>query len=331
MIYQFRHDRDITGEILARIKRDKQLSQGWGGGKEADLDLRGEDFINRTVVCHKLATTRTPSNLTRMKEFKNGDMLVVPHLPEYGKVSVHIVKGDFPSCYHYDASDDTYQNHRISLKDSFGLQGEISIYNEGLLDWYAKLAWLRYPVLAIPQFEKNFSDVIKKMQADPSKSFDPSGLSDFLNKCSKQVGEVLTEKLRGMPAAGGEISFESVCERLLIANGYEIVARNQYNNLGGDTDRECRRSRRDTSIFEGGDVTLAVQIKKHEGMTDETAVNQVLGMIQKRPEADGCVMSAADGFTPEAKRLADDNGIVLIDRHQICVLLMSLLSKGVES
>ena len=254
-------------------------------------------------------------------------MVIVPHLPEYGTVSVHVVDGDFPNCYSYDVSDDTHQNHRIVLKDSFGLGGEISIYNEKLLAWYGKLKSLRLPVLPIPEFGEIFSDVVTAVRAEGACRYDPSELDDFLNRVSQVVRGVVTQELLSMPPSGSAISFESLCERLLKANGYEIEARNQYDRHGGDVDLRCKRSRRDTSIFEGGDVTLFVQIKKYTGETKADAVRQVLTMIEREPQADGCVMSMAEDFTSEAQLLAEGNGIVLLNRHEICGLLMPLLSQ----
>ena len=331
MTYNFRHDRSRTNDITARIDNDKQISQGWGGGDRADLDLRKDDFIAKTVAYYTLSTTRIPSNLTRMRQFQDGDLLVTPHLPEYGRVSVHIVDGDFPSCYYYDPSDDTHQSHRIGLKDSFGLAGEISIDHVTLLPWRAKLQWLRFPVLAIPDFNEAFSDIIKRMASDPSRSFGPSKLNEFLTGVFEKVKKVMTEELRNMPPSGGAISFEGLCEKLLQENGYKVVQRNQYDRQGGDVDLVCSRSRRDTSVFEGGDVTLFVQIKKHKEKTGPEAVNQVLKMISEDQHADGCVMSMADGFTEDAEQLAKDHGIVLLDRHKICGLLVPQLSNLIEA
>ena len=329
MTYNFRHDRSRTPEILARIDRDKQISQGWGGGEGANLDLRKDDFVAKTVNYYNLRTTRIPSNLTRMREFKDGDILVVPRIPEYGTVSVHIVDGDFPDCYGYDVSDDTHQNHRIALKDSFGLMSEISIGHVTLLAWRAKLQWLRLPVLAIPDFSEAFSDVVTAMRSDPSRRFRPSELDDFLTRVSHSIEDIVTEELRSMPSSGSGISFESLCGQLLQVNGYKVDRHNWYDRQGGDVDLKCKRSRQDTSVFEGGDVTLFVQVKKHKELTDAKAVNQVLKMIDQEPQADGCVMSMADGFTEEASRLAKDNGIVLLDRHEICGLLVSHLSERI--
>ena len=326
MIYNFRHDKERTGEVLTRILVDKEISQGWGGGEEANLDLRQEDFVGKTFTYYRgehCRTTRIPSNLTRIRDFNDGDLLVMPHLPDYGKVSIHIVDGDYPSCYRYETPDDTHQNHRIKINASFGLDGGISIYNTELLEYCSSLRSLQLPVLPIPYFFETFSDIVKAKRSNPSLHFDKSELEDFLSGVYEEIKNVVTGKLRSMPSSGGEISFEGICERLLQINGYKIESRNQYDRQGGDIDLRCIRSRSDISIFESGEVTLFVQIKKHEGKTKETAVIQVLNMLEKDPKADGCVMSMADDFTDNARRLAENSGIVLLTRDDICRLLMS--------
>ena len=139
MIYNIRHDRNLTGVIVNRIQEENQFSQGWGGGGEVNLDLREDCFVENTKIYHKLATNRIPKNLTWMREFHDWDVLVTPHLPEYGQVSIHFVNGNFPDCYNYVPGDDSYLNHRISLLRSVGLDREISMRNLILLPWYAKL------------------------------------------------------------------------------------------------------------------------------------------------------------------------------------------------
>ena len=327
MIYNFRHDRGRAGEVSARIRDHKEISQGWGGGLEANLDLHQEDFVSKTFAYYKgeyCRTTRIPSNLTRIRDFKDGDMLVMPHLPEFGKVSVHIVDGDYPNCYRYETADDTHQNHRIKINDSFGLDGEFDIYSTELLEYRASLRSLQLPVLPIRYFFEVFSDIVKANRSDPSHRIVKSELEEFLNGVVYDgIKNVVTEKLRSMPALGSGISFEGICERLVQINGYKIENRNQYDRQGGDIDLRCIRSRRDISIFESGEITLCVQIKKHWEKTNEDAVKQVLKMLDNEPRADGCVMSMADGFTDEAIRLAESNGIVLLNRDDICGLLMS--------
>lgn len=335
MIYNIRHDRTQTHDIARRAAEEQLLSQGWGGGRDGNLDLRDlrhDDFVERVMNHYKkhMRSTRIPTNLTRMALFKDGDLLVTPHLPEKDKVSLHIVDGDFPECYDYDydydTEDDTHQNHRIRLKQSVGLDGRISIRNERLHSWHAKLRSLQLPVLPIPDCEEIFRTIFDEMVDDPSREVTPSELDDFIDALAQGTEEFLTTKLRSMAPAGGSISFEKMCERLLEATGYEIEGRNQFDRKGGDVDLRCRRARGDTSPFEGGDVTLFVQIKKHKGATDEVAVRQVLKMMEAEPHADGCVMSVADDYTDSAKKLADGNAIVLLDKSAICSQLLSLLA-----
>ena len=325
MIYNFRHDSSQKDLILQRLREDQELSQGWGGGNGADLDLRKPDFVQRVMRHYDLGTTRVPSNLTRMREFQDGDILVTPHLPAYGQVSIHFVRGAFPDCYCCDSDDDSHLNHRIRLKDSLGFNGEISIYNERLLPWRAALRWLRLPVLPIPDFLGLFSKIVDETATDPSHYFPASGLDDLITGFGRKLkNEQVTSWLRGLPPS----DFEGVCERLLKSHGYEIVRRNKFNRQGGDVDLVCRRLRSDTSFFESGDVTLFVQVKKYEGMANEEAVNQVIGMLNDDPQAVGCVMSTADDYTSEAKRLAESNGIILLNKDSISSLFLKLLSES---
>ena len=63
------------------------------------MDLRREPdtFVRDCFECYKplgMKSTRVPTNLLRIRQFRDGDVLVVPHLPERGKVSILLVDGD---------------------------------------------------------------------------------------------------------------------------------------------------------------------------------------------------------------------------------------------
>lgn len=335
MIYNFRHDKDHTDSITARIVHDRQLSQGWGGGQnEANLDINQPNFIDECVRFHELRTTHIASNLCRIRDFRDGDVLVTPHIPEYGKLSIHEIEGDFPECYTYVHSDEIYQNHRINLRNSIGLQPnqEINVYNVNLAEYCAALKFLRLPVLPIPQFESIFNEIYSEFSNNQQQDYGASKLDEFLRKLSGETVDYVIEKLRSIAPSGGGISFENLCERLLQSQGYKIVGRHIYNRKGGDVDIHCVRTRSDFSIFESGNVDLYVQIKKHGGETDEQSVQQVLDMIveQKSDSINGCVMSAADEFSRSARKLAEDNGIVLLTKREICSLLLPLLARMLD-
>ena len=326
MIYNIRHDRGRTQEIAERIRREKQVSQGWGGGTSGNLDLRTEDFVKNTRSWYGLSTTRIATNLSRMKEFRDDDILVLPRLPEYETVSLHIVDGDFPSCYEYDSSDSTDLNHRIKVKRSFGMNGELHVRSMPLVQYHAKLPWLRLPVLPMPQFESIFAKLVEEMSAESADKtqYGPAELDDFLRDMACSVDAVVTKEMRKIHPIGGAISFEELCKKIVVGSGYgyEVVDRNKYNREGGDLDLICQRP---GTVFETEGPTLCIQIKKHEKKTGKEAVKQVVGMLGDQPSAHGCVMSAADGFTEEAEKMAYDHGIKLLNRRDIFRLLMPQL------
>lgn len=325
VIYNFRHDRDRTAEIAARIEADHEVSQGWGGG-EANLDILEKGFVDATRECYELNTTRIPTNLSRIGDLKDGDLLVMPHMPKQGCVSIHVVDGSFPECYRYEPEDVTHQNHRVMVRQSFGMGGEISARHVTLAEYHAQLRWLRLPVLPIPQYGAEFETIVRRMEVDATAEFRPSALDEFLLGVAVELEKLFIKRVRGISASGGDISFEKLCERLLTANGYRVERRNQYDGVGGDVDLVCKRMRGNTSIFETGEVTLFVQVKKHGDMSDAEGVKQVVAMQRAQPDADGCVMSSADGFTAEACSLAKRHGIALLGKRDIFQLAMQVLA-----
>jgi predicted ATPase len=167
MIYNFRFDRDALVEILRRLCEGNFLSQGWGGG-DNNLDisrLSKELFIRHCQEYYGLKSN-TPRNLSKIYDFKNGDILVTPHLPEPGKVSLHIVEGDFPACYYYLEHDDSHLNHRIKIRKSYGIDGSISIDNFELALWRSKLQSLRLPILPIEKYESIFQKLIHRIEKE---------------------------------------------------------------------------------------------------------------------------------------------------------------------
>ena len=330
MIYNFRFDKSRIEEILRRLREEKLLSQGWGGGEEGGLDIRQEDYVTRCFKFYRdhLTSTHIPSNLTWMREFKDGDLLVTPHLPEHGKVSIHIIDGDWDDCYDYLECDETHLNNRIRIKKSYGLDGNIDINNALLSRWRGKLQWLRYPIIPIERWEEDFDLVIESLEEDSNATFELSGLDEYLELLVSDVLSLIKKKLADIQPSGTEISFESICERLLSSFGYRIERRHEYDGEGGDVDLRCVRERADISPFDFGQTILLVQVKKHTGITDKLAVEQLLPMMRQETNAEGCVMSLADSFSEEAEELARMHGILLMGGDEICRLLLGELTKS---
>ena len=323
MIYNFRFDRERRDTILKRLENDSVLCQGWGGGQEGDLDLRQDNFRERTVNRYGMDTTHIPSNLTTMRDLEDGDLLVVPHLPKRNTVSIHEVDGDYPRCYDYAENDDTSLNHRLHIRTSWGLRGNIDVNTWKLAPWKAKLPWLRYPVLPIEEYEPHFREIIEKLKENPEREFGASTLEQYLQDLETQLIKDTQSRLERILPSGTGISFEEVCKLLLTSAGYEVTDRHRYDGEGGDVDFVL--SRANVSSFETDQTVLFVQVKKHKDETGKKAVQQVLKMMKQEPNADGCVITLADRFSDKARALARNNGIALVDGPTTCRLLIEEL------
>lgn len=321
MIYNYRTDKDLKNEIVARLRSEHTLSQGWGGGSEINLNIGNSDFVHACRSHYKQVTTRVPSNLTRIRDLKKGDLLVTPHLPEYGRLSIHVVAADYPNCYQY-LPDADHQNHRISIEKSYGLDVEVSIRNVSFSAWYGKLHWIRLPLVPIPQYESAFRAVID----NPDRSFKESGIEEYLEQLRVKHMRQLSDELQDIRANTSKISFEAICKQLLIAEGYRITRTNDYDGKGGDIDIECVRDMSDDLLSEAGERRLFVQVKKHKATTDDVGVKQLLAMTEGEPSASRWVMSLGDSFSKEAEKLANENGVLLMNGESICRLLLKHLA-----
>jgi HJR/Mrr/RecB family endonuclease len=185
---------------------------------------------------------------------------------------------------------------------------------------------LRYPVLPIEQYESHFCEIVNELQNDPGQEFGSSDLERYLQDLSEGLVKETQTRLERITPSGSGISFEEVCRLLLTSAGYEIERKHQYDGEGGDVDFVLRRS--DVSPFETEETLLFVQVKKHSGETGRESVQQVLQMMNQEPDASGCVITLADEFTDDARTLAENNGIALMDGPKACRLLIEQVVTG---
>jgi hypothetical protein len=319
MIYNFRIDRSQRGFLKRELEEHSVLYQGWG-----QYDLSSEGFMADTKKHYKLKSTRTPSSLSRMKTFKDDDVLLVPHFPEKGHVTIAVVDGDYPDCYEWMEGQPHHLNHGIQVKKVFGLQGEISMYNQRLVEWYGKLSGLRLPIIALNGLEKTVSEMVTLLEAAPDTRFGKSSMDDYLADQTDKILDSLLSQLLRLSPSRSDLSFEKVCEDLLLRYDYKLERRNYYNGKKGDADLVLRKENSSLSPFEIGEYYLFVQIKKHKGETDDHAVDQLINIMEDETEylpAKGCVISFAETFSDTAEVKAEEAGIKLINGIEVTRLL----------
>ena len=94
----------------------------------------------------------------------------------------------------------------------------------------------------------------------------------------------------------------------------------------GDADR--------VAYFDKLGFAIMIQIKKHSGITDDWAVTQIKAYSTNHNFGEYAtalwVISSGDGFSEEACRLAQENGVRLIDGPQFARMILDAGLDGLE-
>jgi predicted Mrr-cat superfamily restriction endonuclease len=91
------------------------------------------------------------------------------------------------------------------------------------------------------------------------------------------------------------------------------------------------------ATFESIRTVIYVQVKHHQGNTDEWAVEQITEFGKGKGGADGAyttalwVVSTGDGFTQKCKDLAEENGVLLIGGREFAEMLLDVGLGGLEA
>ncbi|MBQ7252313.1 MAG: restriction endonuclease [Kiritimatiellae bacterium] len=135
----------------------------------------------------------------------------------------------------------------------------------------------------------------------------------------------------------GELA--DMCHKLLARDGspdqFERLVRDYFARLGAQNP-EILSKHYDgktgdcdvVAAFPALRLEISVQAKFHAGQTDDWAVRQIAEYAAaKTPEENwtytNWVVSFADGFSEDAKKLAREKGVILIDGKEFCSMLVA--------
>ena len=74
-----------------------------------------------------------------------------------------------------------------------------------------------------------FERLIRGIEREPNAIFAESKLDEYLSQMLRDIVDYLMQKLRKLNPSRGPISFEAVCERLVRAEGYDIIEKNRFD------------------------------------------------------------------------------------------------------
>jgi hypothetical protein len=323
-IVNFRVDTNSLKEVVKRLE-DNKISMGWGGGN-INLDLRNNVDFRKA---YKNITNRRINSIMKIKNFKDGDIIVVPKIPKNGKFIIGFVDGDFPNCYEYIENDQTHLNHCIKLKKVYGLKSELDIHNVKVHEWYAKLGYMRLPIYPLYKYNKMFNELINEIENDKVSLLSSSNLGDFVEKIRTEIHDKIRAELEKMSPNNSDISFENVCRKIIESFGYRCIGNNHHAN-GGDADLiftiEDVESDSLNNPFIMKEKKLYVQVKRHHGNSGKKAVEQIVKIIKedKVESVQGCAITLGV-FNEDAEIFAEENEIILINGNELIDLFIERL------
>lgn len=149
-------------------------------------------------------------------------------------------------------------------------------------------------------------------------------LTRFQNKNPFTLFGELAEKCHeALQKSGAPDHFERLVLDYFTRQGAEaqILSKNYSGTGEGDCDV--------SAVFSPLHLTISVQCKKHEGETNEFAVQQIVDYANRLKDRDdnwtyvNWVVSFADDFTKEAKERAAESGVILINGQEFCKMLIT--------
>lgn len=314
------------------------LRQGWGIENLSLLDENGEvrnqeEWVNtcpeswRTTDEARRYLRNKNSNLRKMLEMKEGDIILIPKFPEWNMFSLYRVTGKYyfnleetavdyghcipvkvattypyeiDKCFTYNGNDDTKVIHS-KLR---GYQTSInSVYNKEIIKAIESLLQIKSikevsPITEILRniFEKN----IKNME-----------------NLNREIFSVRPDDV------------EKIVEEIFVKQGYLVESKNSYDRKGGDSDRTFIKPLPILSEVndEIGSCRVYVQIKKKDGIYDEDeGIKQLEKIVATKENIEGKdnkfnnfykVLVCTGEFSSRIKELAQEKNIILIDGIQL--------------
>jgi len=125
------------------------------------------------------------------------------------------------------------------------------------------------------------------------------------------------DKLRAFPPS----KLEEIVEGLFLRAGFAVERRQWYDRQGGDVDRVFTMELPMPSLLDLAAPTVAVtlqlnvQVKQKTGIDygDLCGVQQLMKMRTGNPNEHSVLISTADSFTDNCRKLAGENNVILID------------------
>lgn len=320
----FRMDEN-DGWLYNEIKEGR-LRQGWGppgcnlllsNGNRVDKYDWEENYRS---IWNENPTQKRFAILSYMLDIGEGDVVVVPKMPQSDQFTIARVSGG----YEFDAIDDTdVYGHIIPVE--IGSVRTFS-YKANSESFLVSCLFARANHRSAISFSYDSQQIraCLKLLNWPDQLDEQSDERLFelaYDAVFKEAAKRLLDEIQGWNAD----KFEKAIRRTFEEQGYRILLHRRYDSEGGDADILMSMPPNPYEAFLPEQKEIAVQVKWKKGVDEDDlqAVDQIVKWSNSfDSQVTKCVISSAKDFTKKAKKEAKNEDVILINGLQtMCFLL----------
>jgi hypothetical protein len=308
--------------------RSGRIRQGWGltgmglMEDQAEVPLvvwksRYKDAAHRMwgVEVTDDEATKRYGILLPMTTMASGDRIVVPKIPQWDTFALAEVDQGY-------TFDDAPAEQRGDHKD---YRHTISVRNVKHFHYHSRekariihKKMRAYQSAVNKVWNQDFLDAVETLLTRESET-SILGIAEIFGTVKDELAASLLTRVRKM----GWRDLENLVESLFKESGYEVVERHRYDGQGGDADLVVTTKLPLLDEFTDMDLNIYVQVKNKDGKDydDVHHVEQLIKISRDAVNSLKVLISTTDEFTPEAKRHAQENNVILLDGMGLVRLL----------
>ena len=305
------------------------LRQGWGwkgtrlNNKDGETEpIPYEQWIANVPEDTREWFSRKYRNLSIMLNIKAGDTIIIPKVPSWNQFTICKAAGtyQFKPLKNYDGDD---FHHAIPI-DVDSIREADYYSSEDAKNIHAKLRGYQSPINNV--YNDVVINAVSRLIESPEREHMKISLIDMVGDIRDDILKNHFNRFRDLGPKATENIVKSLFERM----GFEYISGNSYDRQGGDADLIFA----DNIATELGDFSdnsisknIYVQVKNKSGNDDKDieGIYQLIRITQDEPGASKILISTADSFSEECKRMADKESVLLISANGFLRLVMKYL------
>ena len=302
-----------------------RLRQGWGAHGCTLLTADGQrvekaDFEEGYREAYgKEASPRRFAILTGMLDLNDGDVVVVPKMPEMDQFTIARVSQGY--AFDTESGLDDYRHivyvYRESVRtfdyrtdeDTYLISGLFARANHQAA---ISFCYTAEQIAATLRLLRRPNDLITS-QSDEA----------FFRTAIDDAFRLAAIRLRNQIKNWNGTRFELAVRHAFLDQGYTIIPHRHYDGQGADADILVSPPASRYGVFLPGKIAVQVKWKQGVDEDDSYAVSQIIKWAKSQgSDAVKCVISSASEFTIGAQKLAADEDVMLICGLQtMCFIL----------